>query len=485
MNRVSFNLLPYQVDLEPEDLNYSDDILRGIYYIYDDLVKGKHNEQFRKKIVKYIKHYPNVPEFKDYLISYYRLSNNLRKVISTIDATLKQHPDYFFAKLYKAQELMREEAFEEIIDLFNGFLRLEDIFPDKACFHVEEVLLFHLIMVQFHAVQFKLEEANDYLDIMLEVDEENIHTKDAMVSISMHSLLYDKKNELESAKYPSIEGNYAVNKQTTELPTFENDIIWDLYETGIENHEDLLAEIMSLERSSLIRDLENVLLDCINRFEYFYERFIDEEDIDTYFYMPYHALFLLADIKSETTQPIILDLLRQGEVFLEFWFDDFLVVGFDEILLQQFSRNPEILFEFLKEENIYTYGKASVWGYFIQQVLHHPDTDDTYYNYIKDLLTYFLEQEGNMELIDSELNGLIIHGCVQIKHTAALPLIKKLINKDMVALINTFSYEEVEEEMSSTNNFQEPLIIFNNYIERYNILTISDIFDIKQEEYLL
>ena len=99
-------------------------------------------------------------------------------------------------------------------------------------------------------------------------------------------------------------------------PTFHHEEIQELYRYGLRIDQEILRNILALPRETLLRDLENVLLDSQRRFEFFKKKTEenergDEQELD----FPLHALFLLTELKATEKLPLILDHLGRGTIF--------------------------------------------------------------------------------------------------------------------------------------------------------------------------
>ena len=69
-----------------------------------------------------------------------------------------------------------------------------------------------------------------------------------------------------------------------------------------------------------MQDLEHVMMDAILRYDDHKERDWDENA--DYFLV--HALYLLTELRSYESLPVIFDFLRQDEEFMEFWVSDWI-----------------------------------------------------------------------------------------------------------------------------------------------------------------
>jgi hypothetical protein len=110
---------------EPFSFAISDspEIINSLYFVDDRahklLLETFHDVNRKKKsaegkLYEYIKEYPELPQFKNRLASYYQLTGKRKKAKEINLLILQQHPDYLFGKMSLALEYYYENNFDEI-----------------------------------------------------------------------------------------------------------------------------------------------------------------------------------------------------------------------------------------------------------------------------------------------------------------------------------------------------------------------------------
>ena len=85
----------------------------------------------------------------------------------------------------------------------------------------------------------------------------------------------------------------------------------------------MLEAILALPRTSLIKDLEEVLDEAIRNFDD-YDKLYEEVPPETLFLAPAHAIFLLGELGAIEALPVVNRFLEQDRDTLDFWLGDLL-----------------------------------------------------------------------------------------------------------------------------------------------------------------
>ena len=238
-----------------------------------------------------------------------------------------------------------------------------------------------------------------------------------------------------------------LTEQTTEKPVFIHKEMELLYENGMRIDKSILKEILSLPRETMIKDLEGILEDSKRRYEYFESLVKEDKWTEQKFLFLYHALSLLAELKAENSLALILDILRQGEDFLEFWLNDNLTEDLWEIIYKTGKEQLETLKEFLKEPNIYVYARSAISTAVKNLLINEPDRREEIIRWYRELFEYFLKNKEDENLIDTTVIGLMIGDVADIHGTELLKEIEELHTADLVDLTINGDLEDVIEEI--------------------------------------
>jgi hypothetical protein len=173
-----------------------------------------------------------------------------------------------------------------------------------------------------------------------------------------------------------------------------------LYATGTEMDHKIIQKILDLPRETLIGDLEKVLEDSIKRFDYFYDSLEWNEETHSF---PRHALFMLTELKAEESLQKVLNILRQNEDFIEFWFEDYLDQYVWECLFVLGQNKLEELKNYLFEPSLYLYARGQVSTAVSQLALQYPERRSEVVLWYKDVFEYFIIHSEDTDKSDIEL----------------------------------------------------------------------------------
>ena len=123
-------------------------------YISSILVKlhselPKQRKSTLEKLLKYVNKFPKVPIFKNYLTSYYAINNDEEKARECNLWLLKEHPNYLFGKINYAFTLIEQENFKEAKQLLGANLLLNELYPEREEFHLDEVMSYFGVTIKY------------------------------------------------------------------------------------------------------------------------------------------------------------------------------------------------------------------------------------------------------------------------------------------------------------------------------------------------
>jgi len=217
-------------------------------------------------------------------------------------------------------------------------------------------------------------------------------------------------------------------EQPTQKPDFTYPIIDELYNNDLRISPEILKEILALPRQPLVEDLQKVLQDSIDRYDFYNGKPGWDEATQCF---PLHALFLLKELQSTESLPMLLEVLRKDASFLDYWFSDFITEGMWEIIMVLGRENPSKLLEFMKDPSVYTYARSEVSVAMAETALHDPGRRDEVIEWYRKLLNYWLSDEAEGERIETELTGLVVCNLIDVKATDLIPEISMLYEENL------------------------------------------------------
>ena len=436
------------------------DQLEDLYYD----AKDKNNKTIIPKLQALIVKYPKAAILKNYLSVAYQGKGLHEKAIELNKQILAEHPDYLYGKLNIANDYLTKKDFKKVEELLGKEMELQFLFPDRDLFHLAEVRSFLSFAIRYFIAKDDIDAAETRWEMLEDLDPDHPETEAAYNTIMAYRLekghdrwLRERETAIEvtANKQPPI-----TNEKN--LPAFNHPIIAELYKYNHEINQSIIKDILALPRETVVADLEAVLKDAVNRYHYFKEEAPD----DTSFYFPIHALMLLAELKSDKSLPVVLDVLSYDSDFVDFWFEGFITEDIWLVYYKLAENSLDTLKTFLLTPGIDTYIKGEISTALLQLYLHNRITKAEMSLFYKEIYEGFLNAEINSNLIDSDLLGFMVCETIYANLVELLPIIKKLFDKGYISEGVCGTYKEVAKDIGikATHNKKEKILnIFEYY----------------------
>ncbi len=421
------------------------------------------------KFLEVIEKYPNTPHFKNYLSVLYGHLEDYDKMYETNHWIVAEHPDYLFGKLNMAHEYYNKEEYHKMPEVMGETMELKALYPNREVFHINEVITFMKTAVSYFAAIGDLEQAEIRVEVMEKI---GANSPDMIIA---NNYLYQARmrafseRKLEEKKIRiSVETKEQEIKENTKAPIFiHKEIDW-LYTNGLFIDEDKFNTILSLPRESLLKDLELLLQDSIDRFGYFLDIAENEEWDEERFSFVVHAIFILGEIKAIESIDSIFNVLCQSPEYSDLYLSDFKTECFWEPIYKILENNLEICKQFMFRPGIDTYSKTVFQDMMVQLALHQPERRGEVLNWFKEVIVFFLESKFEDNVIDSELIGLLVCCLIEIEGKELLDDIIPLFEKGIVAVGTCGTYSAVEKAFKRPEKIEykrEILSAYLRYIE--------------------
>jgi hypothetical protein len=415
------------------------ELVKQFEELYRESEEAK-DDKIIHKLTKLISKYPNSPQLKNFLSATYNKLNQYDKAIEINNRIISEHPDYLIAKINRAHELMSAERYDEIPLVLGEELELKHLYPHRDIFHISEVLSFYLAAIRYFALINDLDSMESRYELIRQIDPHGPETKSALELIELvRKFLRENNNDPESATRNSKYSNNDKIIETYIYPVFVHAEIRDLYHNDFNIKSGLLKKICSLPRKTLIHDLEAILKDAENRFEYF----LNQAEEDGTHHAPLHALFILAEIKAAESLPTIIAFFSGDIAFLNFWLDDHLTESVWLTFYHTGSEQLNVLNDLIHAPEIHEYVKTAATAALCQLALHVPSKRKEVYHLFNQLLSEFYNTPE--EDIDIELASLILCDALDAEFFELLPLVKQLYEKGFVDIEVCGPYQEFED----------------------------------------
>jgi hypothetical protein len=401
-----------------QELGMTEHIRKEISDSFFDTQKKKPHivDRLNKQIAKY----PNIPQFKNFLYTYYKSVGNKGKTQQAIDLLVKRHPDYLYTRLALIEDALEREEFTKIDEMIGRQPDISVWYPDRTKFHYNEVKHFEYLVISYYLKRNKVKKAETHLQKLKELDiyDEEIETLEKRIMIAnMEDALKGLLKEREQARNVVAVPSSTVEK-TDRKPDFTNPLVEEIYNHGMDIDHELVRQILSLPRQTLISDLNKVIYDSIARYDYFIDETEHSELTHTF---PFHVLFLLTELKAEESLQVVLEILRQDRKFTEYWFFDVLNDIMWECLHATGQNKLSELANFLKEPDRDCYHRSEVSKAISQVTLHQPERREEVINIFRDTLNYFIQHQDDERLIDTDLTGFMVGDILDMEGRELIP----------------------------------------------------------------
>ena len=442
----------YKISSNPADIDeqalHSPELSDYFDYCMKNLLNNK--KDFDSELKEFITKFPDAPQFMNYLSTYYSRMNDFQKAYEVNRELVKRHPDYLYGKLNLAHQFMSEGRVEQVPKILGDYMELGKLYPERKTFHIDEVMSFCTAALRYFIAIGNIEQAEMRVELMKKISPDSNSTKEA--ERSLFALIMEKaaerfEEESKKARTP-VHVQKKVYEQKIEEPVFQNKEIGELYKYGFQIEPELMSKILSLPREQLIIDLRKVLIDSMERYDYFKDSL--ESNFHTHTF-PIHALLLLTELRAEEALEEVLELLRQDGFFLEFWFSDLITEVPSFAIEACGNRSLDKLRDYMFEEGNDTYARSEV-AVGVAHIAHNsPDRRREVIDWFNNVLKYFNNNTENEGLIDTSLVGFMLCEVLDLKAFELEPTVKKLYESGIVDMSVVGDHNDFLEDLYGKN----------------------------------
>jgi tetratricopeptide (TPR) repeat protein len=407
--------------------------------LHVEVIKGKSGTGDR--LIKLIEKNPKNPQLKNLLTNYYQITDQPEKAHASNLKTIEAHPTYFFAKLNLANFYIQQDQLEAVREVLGDEFDLKELYPNRDTFHTSEALSMYKFAVIYHTLRKNFVIAQEYIDLMIEIDEEDFEVENAKDFLMNHIMTLGKESAIREAntritvKVPASKTSFK-----TEKPVFNHPEIELLYLESVRISFDTIDQILNLPRATLIEDLVAVLQDGIDRYTILEEQEWEEETTS----FVYHAINLLTEINATAQLSVILDILRQNDDFLQFYLQEFLTETIWITIYKLGKDQLDALESFMKEPAIDTYSKTAVSEAVTRIVVENPERRSEVIAFYQSIFTFYKNASREDNVIDSDLIGLMVADVLEFDGIELLPIFTELFNLNYVSLGITGDLDEIK-----------------------------------------
>lgn len=419
------------------------------------------------QLEKTIAEYPDIPSFKNHLYNAYELIGKRKKAELLLEEIIEKHPKYIFGIANKIVNIHDKKTMLQHGFLLGNPRNIKTIIGDEEPIHYESYINYQFAAAQYEAIIGETDSAEDRLNELIE-----LRAEDTIIELVAHTLALDSIKKIAEIGKSLQENNISVESipkiailQSTTIPQFSNELLNTFYEVSTNNISNKkIAEIFNLPKHSLISDLHLIIKDSIQRWEYFSSMGFDD---DTHEFV-WHALYFTGALGAKESLRPVLDLLRMGEGFVEYWFSDYRDEVFIPTLFSLGKDQLDILQEVVLEEYNDGFDRALIASTVAQVAFHYPERKSEVEEWFTSVLQYHLDHPDNKGIIDTDFLNIAVNELTKIRATALLPIIEHLFNKGWIDDQYSGDFESIKNEMQNPFPFHYKKPFPENIQEYYN-----------------
>lgn len=458
--------------------NYRDEhLLYLLDKCYDLVEKGSRSAL--KVVLRAVKKYPRIPRFRNLLAIAYGNIGLEDKAYDVARKTEKMFPDYFYGKVNLAEILLDEEEpdFEYINQLLGGDNKsILTLSPDTDTFYVKDFYDYYRQYVILEAKQGNREGVEKAIEPLLAFFGEE-HPSIIKLGTWASAVVFSKGMATFNSYDLKLVESFSVFtlEQTNKRPELTHDELYNLYDYSIEEFPvDLMERILNLPRVSLIEDLERILYDSIRRFEWFQEDENEKSSAGEKWSgdFPMSAMYFMAGLEANEKLDSVLNVLRQGEVFLEFWFGDFVSEYMEPVIYLLGKDQLDVLQKLTLDPNVWWLAKSLVFNVMVQVAIQDETKREEVIQRIIEVVEYIIGHADDKSLFDTNLFSSLMAGALDMRATELVPLIEDLFERGWVDSRVAGDLEEIKLEIVKPfDSFYKrniPEDIFDVFAGRYN-----------------
>ena len=159
----SITIKGYEVFFEPLDNTYRSTIPKNLKKTYLTLLEEAQvsPKGCLEKVLSLKKQVPASPEVDNLLTYLYIQHRKLAEAEKLIEAGYKNYPDYFFAKINYADQLLRKKQYPKVAEIFPSD-ELKDSSSQRTQYHVTEYRSFMVLMSRYYLALGKRYKAIEF-----------------------------------------------------------------------------------------------------------------------------------------------------------------------------------------------------------------------------------------------------------------------------------------------------------------------------------
>ncbi len=153
------------------------DVQTLINTLHDKVLGARPKQEVFDALISLTEQYPDIPHLYNYLyIAYFRMGKR-GDASRVVQQTMQRFPDYLFGRLSLAEECLARGEPEKVAEIFGGKFDLKLQYPERALFHVSEVISFQCVVARYHHALGNREQAQQAYDLMRQLNPKHPSTR--------------------------------------------------------------------------------------------------------------------------------------------------------------------------------------------------------------------------------------------------------------------------------------------------------------------
>jgi len=387
-----------------------------------------------KYIRKQMERYPKNPIFQNYMGTWYEKRGERDKSTAQLELTYEQFPDYLFAGVNMANTRIAQERPDDALHYLGSGLRIEERYPERDEFHVNEVQSYESACIKYHIAKKEWEAARERLETLRSLgdDKEWLNQLDDIIMVGLWSKRReDEKAELERMPKMEFEKQPVSAHAEREL-VLQHEELRVLFSRSMDLAPEEIAGLLALPRESLVRDLCGILQHSIDRFHH-YQAKGDELWWDELSFV-HHAILLLGELRGQDSLEAVLITLSQSREYLDFYLGEWLTEDIWEPLAKLADGHLSRLDAFMRVPRLNAFSKVVVSEAVNQLGQHRPELLPEVERWYTGLLAFYNAASPEDEVMDATQLGLMVGDILELGLASLQPAVEALYERDIVPI---------------------------------------------------
>ena len=267
-------------------------------------------------------------------------------------------------------------------------------------------------------------------------------------------------------------------------PQFNHKEVKIFYSTSYNINRKKLHTIVALPRQTLIEDMQKMLIDSIERFDYFNGSF---DKTDNFLR---HALYVLSSLHAEEALDTLFLIMNQEDDFFDYWFNTYPNEGFWQYLYWMGRNRTDKLKDFFRDPMSTFTARLTVVETITQIALRHPERKREMMEWEIDAIEYLLENIKDHDIFKPDFLEFLTCDLINIGDMSIIPLVKRCLATKHVSKRETGTLKQMKEKikLGVVDSYYHEMFELYTEIEQYydeweELEEEEDLFDGDMDEF--